>query len=234
MSCPQFWLDNPRVLIAQAAEFFPFTENDRRCTAAALNSFTRFGIYLGVLLAALKMDVMWLILGVVFAIFAAGAWKYMEGRGSVREGFDSNPYVTNGPNIVDTSQINATYTPDIIGQSGRTEPTSANPFMNVLMNEFTDNPERAPAENVESVKIRSELDAYFETMFYSDPGDTFQRTQSQRQWVTMPSTTIPNDRDSYQNWLYRTEGRTCKEGDLTQCNFTTDDRIPWREIRPAN
>jgi hypothetical protein len=238
MSCPTFWLDNPHVLIAQAAEFFPFTKNDQRCTAAALNSFTRFGIYLGIVLTVVKMDVRWLLLGMIFAVFAGGAWKYMEGHGSIREGFegaeDESNYVTTGPSIVDTSQVNATYTPDIIGQAGRTEPTAANPFMNVLMNEFTDNPDRAPAANVQAVQIRSDLDSYFETMFYSDPGDTFQRTQSQREWVTMPSTTIPNDRDSYQNWLYRTAGRTCKEGDLSQCNFATDAKIPWREIRPAN
>jgi hypothetical protein len=243
MRCPTFWLDNPRVLIAEAGEFFPFTENDRRCTAAALNSFTRFGIYLGVILAAVKMTPAWLILGLVFAVFAAGAWKYMEGHGSIREGFQGDyeepaagtaRYVTTGPNIVGTSQIDTAYVPDIIGDAGRTDPTAANPFMNVLMTEFTDNPDRAPASNVEAAQVRSELDSYFETMFVSDPGDTFQRTQSQRQWVTMPSTTIPNDRDSYQNWLYRTAGRTCKEGDLSQCNFVTDARIPWREIRPAN
>ena len=242
-ACPPFWLDNPRILIDQAREFFPFTANDQRCTAAALNSFTRFGVYLGVLLAVIKMNVAWLLLAVIFAIFAAGAWKYMEGHGSVREGYEnaydqpatgSGHYITDGPDIVDTSQIDTAYVPDIIGQVGRTAPTAANPFMNVLMTEYTDNPDRAPASNVEAAAVHSELDAYFETMFASDPGDTFQHTQSQRQWVTQPSTTIPNDRDSYQNWLYRTTGRTCKEGDLSQCNFATDGKMPWREIRPSN
>jgi hypothetical protein len=71
-------------------------------------------------------------------------------------------------------------------------------------------------------------------MFAGDPGDTFNRTQSQRQWVTMPSTTIPNDKESYQNWLYRVEGRTCKEGNMSACNFSTDNHLPWREMRPSN
>jgi hypothetical protein len=106
--------------------------------------------------------------------------------------------------------------------------------MNVLISEISENPLRPAAANVQSIKVRSELDSYFDTMFAGDPGDTFNRTQSQRQWVTMPSTTIPNDKESYQNWLYRVEGRTCKEGNMSACNLSTDNHLPWREMRPSN
>ena len=234
MTCPVFWFDDPRILSAQAAEFFPFTENDRRCTAAALNSFTRFGIYLGIVLAVLRMEWRWLLAGVVFAAFSVGAWYYMGAQGSIREGFEdaeAGTYPSTGTDIVDTSRLGELYVPDVIGQSARTGPTAANPFMNILMTEFTDNPDRGAAENVTAMNVRSELDSYFETMFASDPGDTFQCTQSQRQWVTQPVTTIPNDQDAFQNWLYRTEGRTCKEGEQSRCIVTMDNHFPWREIR---
>jgi hypothetical protein len=233
VSCPPFWWESPMILIDHAADFFPFTEMDKRCTASALNSFTRFGIYLGILLAVIRMDAMWLLVGVVFAGFAVGAWMSMEKSGAIREGFAGEvaDADTDAP-IVDASKMNGRYVPDVIGEAGRTGPTAANPFMNVLISEISDNPYKNPAANVQNISVKNELDSYFETMFASDPGDTFQHTQSQRQWVTMPWTTVPNDRDSYQNWLYRVPGQTCKEGNQEVCNFDTGDAaLPWREMR---
>lgn len=257
-ACPPFWFDSPSVLVSEASQFFPFAEADQRCTASALNSFTRFGLYLGAALALIRMEPMWLLLGVAFAVFSVGAWKYMLGRGSLKEGFGSikngtfaygssdrtaegfDPGMGGVPqtgteDIVDTSLVDELYVPDVIGSgpTARTQPSAANPFMNVLMTEYSDNPLRPTAANVQNVAVRNELDTYFDTMFAADPGDTFNCTQSQRQWVTMPSTTIPNDQESYQNWLYRVEGRTCKEGNLSACNFSTDNKMPWREMKPA-
>jgi hypothetical protein len=234
-TCPPFWLNHPMILFANASEFFPFTEHDKRCTASALNSFTRFGLYLGVLLAIVRFEASWLLTGIVFALVSLIAWKLMSGRGSLREGFTSEggyrEYDTDAP-IVEPRTVPENYTPDIIGMTGRTGPTAANPFMNVLISEISDNPYRKPATNVEGTSVKAELDGYFETMFHSDPGDTFNHTQSQRQWVTMPSTTIPNDQESFQNWLYRVPGQTCKEGNLGVCYFNTGDEIyPWRETR---
>lgn len=270
-TCPEFWADSPKVLVTDFKEFFPFTERDRRCTAAGLNSFTRAGIYIGILLAALRMDPAWLLVGVFFAAFAFGAWAYMGSTGAVREGFDGanglnpseqlpedssaniNPdwastlkskkegfssyYDTYAPvettaPVTDAAALNGQYVPDVIGLQGRTNPTAANPFMNVLISEISTDPKRSPAASVQEPRVQSELDTYFDTIFYADPGDAFGHTQSQRQFVTMPSTTIPNDQGSFQDWLYRTPGQSCKEGNLASCNFDTGDAaIPWREMR---
>jgi hypothetical protein len=229
-SCPPFWFDQPRILVDQAAEFFPFTENDKRCTAAALNSFTRFGIYLGILLAILRMEVWWLAVGVAFAAFGVGAWFYMGSHGAVRENFLDGAD-TEAP-IVDAGKLNGDYIPDVIGEQGRTDPTAANPFMNVLLTEIGDNPYRKPAANVQGNHVRNELDDYFQTMFASDPGDVFQHTQGQRQFYAMPSSTIPNDQGSFADWLYRVPGQTCKEGNQEVCTFDTGPATyPWREMR---
>jgi len=235
-SCPDFWWVTPSVLVDDWKEFFPFTERDTRCTAAGLNSFTRAGIYIGILLTILRMDPAWLLVGAFFAAFAYGAGVYMESTGAIREGYSSYydtyaPVETAAP-VVDSSKLNNTYVPDVIGQQGRTDPTAANPFMNVLISEISADPKRKPAAFISKPAIQNELDSYFETMFYADPGDAFGHTQSQRQFVAMPSTTIPNDQGSFQDWLYRTPGQSCKEGNLAACNFDTGDAaIPWREMR---
>ena len=231
-SCPQFWLNEPAVLWREAREFFPFTENDKRCTAAALNSFTRFGVYLALVLMIVRMEIVWLVVGVLFAIFSIGAWKFMEGRGAVREGFDSSFDPQTAAPVLDPRDVINEYLPDIIGERMRTVPTAANPFMNVLLTDIGDNPYKPPAKNAGSQEVKAELDSYFQTMFADDPGDVFNHTSGQRNWVTMPSTTIPNDQESFANWLYRVPGQTCKEGNMDVCNFNTGaEGIPWREMR---
>jgi len=226
-ACPEFWYRNPAILWKEARDFFPFTEVDQRCTASALNSFTRFGLYLGIVLTIVRMDPTWLLTGVAFGAFALGMWKYMESNETFRENFLD----IESP-IVDPTVVSGQYTPDVIGTNGRTGPSAANPFMNVLMTEYTDNPLRYAA-SADSGRVGSALDQYFDTMFNRDPTDVFQKTQSQRQFVTQPSTTIPNDQESYMNWLYRTPGQTCKEGNTEACRFDTGGgSYPWREMHP--
>jgi hypothetical protein len=109
-----------------------------------------------------------------------------------------------------------------------TQPTSKNPFMNVLIDELKYNPTRPAANSVLDPLVQTTLADYFKTEFYADPTDVFGRNQGQRQWVTMPSTSIPNDVNSYQNWLYMIPFKTCKEGNSAACLPGTDGgALPW-------
>lgn len=112
-------------------------------------------------------------------------------------------------------------------------PTAKNPFMNVLINEIMYNPTRPLAASVLDPSVKVTLEEFFRTDFYSDPTDVFGKTQSQRQFVAMPSTGIPNDVDSYQNWLYRIPGKTCKEGGREACLPGTDGSpVTWLNVNP--
>jgi len=214
---------------------------------------------MGALLAIVRLEASWLLVGVVFAAFAVGAWKVMESRGTVRESFGSSyaetlgnwlgftqtegytglndnltrEFNTTAP-ILDPRDVIDQYVPDVIGlpQDQRTGPTPANPFMNVLLTEISDNPYRNPAANVQGESVKAELDQYFNTMFARDPGDVFNHTQNQRNWVAMPSTTIPNDQSAFANWLYRVPGQTYKEGNLAASQHvnTGADVLPWRSL----
>ena len=127
---------------------------------------------------------------------------------------------------------------DVIGMGAApataTLPTAVNPFMNVLVDEIKYNPTRPAATSILDPSVKVGLDDFFRTEFYSDPTDVFGKSQSQRQFVAMPSTSIPNDVDSYQNWLYRIPGKTCKEGGREACLPGTDGgAIPWLNVTPA-
>ncbi len=114
-----------------------------------------------------------------------------------------------------------------------TLPTARNPFMNVLLDEIKYHPTRPMAASVMDPSVRVTLDDFFRSDFYADPTDVFGKTQSQRTFITMPSTSIPNDRDSYQNWLYRIPGKTCKEGGREACLPGTDGGVlPWLNSNP--
>jgi hypothetical protein len=112
-----------------------------------------------------------------------------------------------------------------------TFPTDRNPFMNVLLDEIKYNPTRPPAADITEKNVKITLDDFFRVEFTSDPTDVFGKTQSQRQFITMPSTTVPNDQDSYQSWLYKIPGKTCKEGGREACLPGTDGgKMPWLNV----
>jgi hypothetical protein len=125
---------------------------------------------------------------------------------------------------------------DVIGGAAPANlmlPTAKNPFMNVLIDELQYNPTRPMAKSIFDPSVKATLEEFFRTDFYSDPTDVFGKTQSQRQFVAMPSTSIPNDVDSYQNWLYRIPGKTCKEGGREACLPGTDGgAVTWLNVNP--
>lgn len=95
------------------------------------------------------------------------------------------------------------------------KPTQDNPFMNVLMTDYTKNPQRKPACSM-TPSVKKKVKKYFDTNLYRDVDDIFHKNASDRQFYTTPITTIPNDQTAFAKWLYST-GPTCKEGNGEIC-----------------
>jgi hypothetical protein len=94
-------------------------------------------------------------------------------------------------------------------------PTAANPFMNVLLTDFKENPHRAPACDVRDCGTRSEVHQLFNKNLQRDVGDIFYKNASDREFYSTPNTTIPNDQDAFAKWLYKTppeKGLSCWRG----------------------
>jgi hypothetical protein len=109
-----------------------------------------------------------------------------------------------------------------------TPPTSRNLFMNVLLDEIKYNPDRPEAATVGNPTVKQTMDDFFRVQWFSDPTDVFGKNQGQRQFVTQPSTTVPNDQGSFANWLYKIPGKTCKEGGRSACHTgATDGQLVW-------
>lgn len=132
------------------------------------------------------------------------------------------PHDPTGVVEVDASPYSGPALPDY------TPPTARNLFMNVLLEEIKYNPGRPQAAPVDNPTVKQTLDDYFRVQWFSDPTDVFGKNQSQRQFVTQPSTTVPNDQGAFADWLYKIPGKTCKEGGREACLAGTDGGpIPW-------
>jgi hypothetical protein len=105
---------------------------------------------------------------------------------------------------------------DIIKNKVCVKPTKDNPFMNPNILEVSNLDYSAC--DINNKRIKNGIDDYFKTPVYKDVIDIYDRKFSERQFYTMPATTIPNDQESYVNWLY-SRGKSCKENNGEQCYY---------------
>lgn len=100
------------------------------------------------------------------------------------------------------------------------KPHKNNPFMNILISDYSEMPERPQACNINDPSIKKEVKKMFDTNLYRDTSDIFHKNASDRQWVTNAITTIPNDQGNFAKWLYQT-GPSCKDGNGEACYINT-------------
>ena len=100
-----------------------------------------------------------------------------------------------------------------------TKPKDNNPFMNVLINEYSENPMRKEACDVDDSKVKSSMDDKYFKDIYRDIDDAFDRKSSFRNFYTMPNTSIPNNQREFADWLYRSKEKTQKEGNGERNKF---------------
>jgi len=105
---------------------------------------------------------------------------------------------------------------DVINQKTCVKPTKDNPFMNP--NIIDKNNLDLNACDVDNRKVRKGIDTYFKDPVFKDVIDIYDRKFSERQFYTVPATTIPNDREAYEKWLYSRD-KTCKENNGDRCYY---------------
>jgi len=96
------------------------------------------------------------------------------------------------------------------------KPSYDNPFMNPSIVDYSNNNNDIKACPYNEEEIENNVNSFFKDNVYKDINDIYERNFSERQFYTVPATTIPNDRKSYEQWLYYRE-KTCKENNGIQC-----------------
>jgi hypothetical protein len=173
--------------------------------------------------SACNISGMPLLFGIIATCFLFPTFMKMRAYNQMAEGF------------ADSESDAVEHSNELTGQEGtqldkitKAASSARNPFQNVMPDEYKYAPTRDAAPSVTTPEAKIALDSMFRTQWYSDPTDVFGKTQSQRMFVTQPNTTIPNDQESYQSWLYKIPGKTCKEGNYDACYAGTGGGvIPW-------
>jgi hypothetical protein len=80
------------------------------------------------------------------------------------------------------------------------EPDINNPFMNILPMDDRKRPDACEY----NATTKDKIDDSFYANLYLDTNDIYGKNNSQRQYYTMPSTSIPNAQDEFASWLYET------------------------------
>lgn len=192
-----FWFDHPSILLQtnRLTEFFPTTV---MTMAEKLNAIVRFSVYASILLYLSTHELIWVYIPFVTMIMSHIIYLNHPKPDRELSGAEILEQVGGGK---DNLELLHNYKLDKNGQLCQ-QPTKNNPFMNVLISDYLDAPNRPPACNPEDPEVAKEIEHHFNHNLYKDINDVWNRGNSQRQFVVNPSTTIPNDRDSAMKWFY--------------------------------
>jgi hypothetical protein len=173
-----------------------------------LNAVVRFFMYLGIILALIKAQYKYLFLGIIAMVVSVLLIEFDKTQKVRAEKF----LARNDMTVVD-NKVCARSTVD-------------NPFMNPTTVDMTYNPNRPSACDIDNPDVQAQIEKNFNARLFRNVGDIYDRESSQREFYTVPSTTIPNDQTGFAEWLYG-RGPTCKEGNSIQCsgNIYYDNRF---------
>lgn len=177
-----FWLDNPGILIHpdRLIEFWPssdMTEDEK------LNAMSRFAIYYGVIAALYKKSLVPLYITIGILLLAV----FLHQNEPMRENMAEVP-----TDLV----LNAD--PD----GPCRVPTKNNPFMNPDIAEFDTQQKYSSSCNPFDKTVKTQMEAQFEQGLFFNTGDLYGKGNSQRQFFTVPVTSVPNDQGTFAEWCY--------------------------------
>jgi len=172
------WFQDPSVLFSPDT-WNKFVPTQSMTTTQALNSVVRFSVYFSVIL-----------------FFATGVSGYIMAIPAVMAStVVLHTLFPNGKTL--ETFLNKAY------EGKFTMPTAANPFMNPLLTEIQDNPNRADAAPTNRKDVKAEIYKAFQktTDLYMDTTDMFDQAQAMRTFHTLQGATIPNDQEGFLKWL---------------------------------
>jgi hypothetical protein len=177
----QFWFTDPAVLFRHDT-WTRFVPTQDMTTAQALNAVMRFTVYSSVLLLVSTGERSYLFAAPVVAIATVVLYQLFP------NGKQLESFFNRGKALL---------------REKFTMPTPNNPFMNVLLTDIQDNPNRPDAADIGDPAIRDQVaNAFAHTSdLYMDSSDVFDQAQAMRTFHTMQSATVPNDQDAFLKWL---------------------------------
>ena len=190
------WYENFKILMDKdrLLEFWPGKD---MTYSEKINASTRFLIYAGFGNSLIKNDVFPLLVSLILVALMATLVKKDILKKKKRN------HIKKHLNPQQTVKI----------ENNCRRPTENNPFANVLLTDFSnpDMPEACPYDDV-----KHERHGLYFSNLKQNEYDIYDNQHSQRQFYTMPVSTIPNDQNGFASWLFANNG-TCKSNQ-SKCN----------------
>jgi hypothetical protein len=177
----KLWTQDPSVLFSKDTwqKFVPTKDMD---VPAALNSVVRFTVYFSILLFIGTSKTAYLLAIPIVLVTTIIFSKLFPTTRDLVETFNS----------------------PVLSQLRKyTNPTGENPFMNVLLPEIVDNPDRPDAAPITSKAVKKQVQKAFQQTsdIYMDTSDRFDQAQAMRTFHTLQSSTVPNNQDGFLEFL---------------------------------
>jgi hypothetical protein len=201
-----FWLENPNILLNKnyLTEIWPNNDFD---LARKLNAITRIIVIMAILGYFLTKSIYIPVSAIVSLVVLVIIYKSKkETKAQTKEGFLSNSVQKNELNKILEKEF--------------TMPTKKNPVMNVLMNEYKENPKRKPAAPSYNNEVQAEINDNVKSQdkrLFKNLGDNLSFESSMRNFYAMPNTQIPNNQKEFAEFCYGNMP-SCKEGNSLQCS----------------
>ena len=198
-----FWLDNPNVLLNKnhLTEIWP---QDNFDLDRKLNAITRLILILAIL-GFLFTKSSYIIVSAAVSIVVL-VMIHKSKSSSKLEGMSNLDVKINKEDFEEL--LNEEFT----------MPTKKNPFMNVLINEYTNNQESKTAEPIYNEEVLDDATKKSRTdeKLYKNLGDNLTFQNSLRNFYSTPNTNIPNNQKEFAEFCYGNMA-SCKEGDEFMC-----------------
>lgn len=228
------WYQDVRVLWRRPFEFFPSRD---QTPEERVNSLTRLVAYSSAAVYAYSRRPKVLLLGLIAVAIVSLAYKAYPGLPPRFLPALSDAHATGARTLLGSSGGDGdTFTTAKLARpappkdprsapscrikpngqrvcTGKTDPqctwsSPSNPFANVLLTEYNDNPDRPPACEYDAMK--EDIRRNFNRGLIRSSYDVFERENSQRQYYSMPVTTTYPDTNAFAMFAYGTR-ESCKE-----------------------
>ena len=228
-----FWLNDPNILFRpeNITEFFPTYS---MTFSQKLNAITRLIILLTIGMYIFTQTFRTIVFGVISLATIAIVFMYYKSQktgNTVAEEFsgfwDNGATTSNNAALASLSdQGKIIPKEDLVFDSS----TTKNPFSNVLVTDYADQPNKKPAppsynSNVTSAILSNAMELVKDAnpdnpevadKLFRDLGEQFVFEQSMRPFYSTASTTIPNDQEAFSDFCYGSMV-SCKEGNMFAC-----------------
>lgn len=176
------WYEDPIKFLTNKDNWFSIIPDSDMSLESQLNSLVMFSIYFAIIILIVRNDTR-----VLYIVAFTCLLTWMFHRHKVSENFAENA-------LYDKMNIHK----DNISEKYCVKPTKNNPFMNVTLNDYVEFPNRPPA----CKDNKDEVDKLYKEGAPVDDTDVFGVKGGDRQFFTNPSTTIPNDVNSFRDFLF--------------------------------